>query len=169
MHSRIFQISSKPIDRDDYITDDRYYNSFVGYIADYVSTVSDSDIKDELKWLKSALGNSAKFSDDLRSFVIIDKQEYFKYSYDRFIELLDKLRNTTFKEFCDESVFYSDGYGNTSLDLLFEHLKCAYDDKFSFYFDDNDEYSGLMTINGFMRKCSDGDMFYTGAVIDYHF
>ena len=53
MHSRIFQISSKPIDEKNYINEDRYYShdtGFVGSVADYA--VANNEPSD-YEWLNS--------------------------------------------------------------------------------------------------------------------
>ena len=54
MHSRIYQVSEKPVEN--FIGEERYDEYFVGSIADYVSEVehkSDDYIQD-LKWLQNA-------------------------------------------------------------------------------------------------------------------
>lgn len=48
MHSRIYQISKTPIDRDDYIEESKYYDHwFLNSVADYVDddTNRDDDIE----------------------------------------------------------------------------------------------------------------------------
>ena len=55
MHSRIYQISSEPIE--DLITESRYYDGFVGQHADYVATVEkETDLIEDLKWLGNRNG-----------------------------------------------------------------------------------------------------------------
>ena len=56
MHSRIYQISKTPIDRDDYIEESNYYDHwFTSSIADYVS--GDTNRDDDIEWLQNCYVN----------------------------------------------------------------------------------------------------------------
>ena len=158
MHSRIFQISSKPIDKIDYIREDSYYDSFVGEIADYVS--EDTDRESDIDWLKSSLEGVAEFDGD--KFTIVNKEEYFKPKLKKFLYAMKQIVAELNE---DPAVFYD---GGSKFGTHVYNMKTAYEDKFSFYVDDDSEYVGLETFDSFMRWVSNGDTFYIGATIDYH-
>lgn len=161
MHSRIFQISEKPIYREDYIDEEKYYENFVGEIADYVDDMTDRE--SDIDWLKMHLENtgSAKFDGD--KFTIVNKAEYFK---PKLKEFLSAMKQIVADLNDDQAVFYDGGY---KFDLSVYNMQSAYEDKFAFYVDDNGEYAGLETLDSFMRRVNNGDTFYIGATIDYHF
>ena len=160
MHSRIYQVSKAPINKDDFITEDRYYDGFVGSIADYVS--DEVDINGELECLRSLLEGkgAAEFTPDCTQMTIVNKRAFFESKYESWKALAADFASISFDEFCGEEG-----------DLYFKHslVEDMFDDKFSFYMDDNDEYYGLQTFSSFMRSAKDGDTYYLGAVIDYHF
>ena len=161
MHARIYQISKNPITEDDYITEDRYYDWFVGSVADYVDgqTNRQGDLEN-LKENMERLG-IAKFSSDLSFMTIVDKSKYFDVKYIRWKELLSQLLATPFEVFCG-------GEGVNSLSMAEYGLREVYDDKYGIYMDDNGEYYGNQTLDEFMRNTNDGDIWYFGATIDYH-
>lgn len=158
MHSRIFQVSSKPVDRDNYISESNYYDGwFVGSVADYVADVEEEDQKDSIDWLDKYAAGSLKIEGN--KVTVINKEEFFRRDYDNFIKALDDLKNITLNQFTT---------GKGDLDLNVYRLNSAYEDRYGFYVDDCGEYGGLMTINEFMRTKKDGDVFYIGGVVDYH-
>lgn len=78
MHSRIFQLSKSPIDKDDYIDESKYYDHWFTSRMDYVD--GDTDRDDDIGWLSSYYGNSIlEFGedDDGKFFVVKDKVLYF--------------------------------------------------------------------------------------------
>ena len=160
MHSRIFQISKTPIDREDYIEEYKYYDHwFTGSVADYVD--DDTDRNDDVEWLQSCYGNkglSFGQDDNGEYFVIEDKAKYFEANFEKFQKELKELSEKTFDDFMG-------GEGNMSL----YRLKESYDDEFGFYIDDRNEYHGLITFDRFMRYTTVGEKYYIGATIDYHF
>lgn len=160
MHSRIYQISKTPIDRDDYIEEDKYYDHwFTGSVADYVD--DDTDRDDDVEWLQSCYGNkglSFGQDDSGEYFVVDDKAKYFEANFEKFQKELKELSEKTFDDFMG-------GEGSMSL----YRLKESYDDEFGFYIDDRNEYHGLVTFDRFMRCATVGEKYYIGATIDYHF
>lgn len=159
MHSKIFQISRKPIDREDYLSESRYYNGFVGEIADYVNgALSDNDIKANKKWLLDETLAGAIVKHDENSFTISDKTKYFEKKYKDFIDAVTEAQAMTLEDFA-----------SAKCDILAYRIKADYEDRFSIYVDDSNEYYGLITLDYFMRAIRPGDRFYLGAVIDYHF
>lgn len=163
MHSRIYQISEKPIDKDDYVTEDDYYESFCGSHADYVD--SNTDRNEDIEWVIGCLGDSVSYDEKEQSFTIVNKAKYFEKSFNAFKELLEKLENTTLEEFS--------GVAGIDTQRTFESnmymLKTTYEDEYAFYIDDRGEYFGIASLDYFMRRVETGKKFYIGATIDYHF
>ncbi len=160
MHSRIFQMSKTPIDRDDYIEEDKYYDHwFTSSIADYVD--GDTDRDDDIVWLKDCYekkGLSFGQDDNGEYFIIEDKTKYFEANFEKFQKELKELSEKTLDDFMG-------GESNMSL----YRLKASYDDELGFYVDDRNEYHGLVTFDRFMRCATVGEKYYIGATIDYHF
>ena len=161
MHSRIYQISKTPIDRDDYIEEDKYYNHwFTNIVADYVN--GDTNRNDDIEWLQNCYGNEGlSFGQDENGeyFVVEDKPKYFESNFEEFKKALQELSEKTLDN------FISGGESDISL----YRLKKSYDDEFGFYVDDDGEYQGLATFDCFMRCATVGEKYYIGATIDYHF
>lgn len=155
MHSRIFQISDKPISENDYINETDYYDTgFIGEIADYVS--DDTDREDDIEWLKTYFKDVADFDGD--SFTIINQRKYFEKRFNNFLEVIKEISLLTFEDFCTDG-----NYFNSKM----WQLNVAYRDKFGFYMDD--EYAGTEPLDDFMRRAKNGDVFYIGGTVDYHY
>lgn len=155
MHSRIFQVSSEPIE--DFITEERYYDGFVGQHADYVSTVeSETNLIEDLKWLGSREGLSVDL--DKKTVTVTSKKEYFEKKFDEFKDLIEELKDMTTDEFTEGKH-----------DLKFYQLKSAYENEHGFYMDDHDEYMGLSNIDYWVRSTEENKPYYIGSVFDYHF
>ena len=157
MHSRIYQISKEPIDKCDYIEEDRYYDHwFNGSIADYVN--GSTDRNDDIKWLKDCYeerGISFGVDDNGEYLIIEDKIQYFAPKFETFQKALKELTTMTLDDF----VTGKSGYPLYS-------LKNAFNEKFGFYVDGND--IGMESFDGFVRFASTGVKYYIGATIDYH-
>ena len=155
MHSRIFQISSKPIDEKNYINEDRYYShdtGFVGSVADYVVA---SNEPSDYEWLNSQPGISV----DLRNmtFKLVSKEDYFRASYKDFKDHLAEAEQMTFEDFiCGRST------------KTFVLLANSYEDRYAVYVDDIDECNGLITLDDFVRNSENGTVWHLGATINYH-
>ena len=155
MHSRIFQVSSKPIE--DFITEERYYDGFVGEHADYVATVeSETDLIEDLKWLGNREGLSVDL--DKKTVTITSKRDYFDEKFDEFKDLLEELKNMTTDEFIEGK-----------FDLKMYDLNGAYENEHGFYIDDSDDYMGLSNIDYWVRNAEENKPYYIGSVFDYHF
>ena len=153
MHSRIYQISKTPIDRDDYIDEGHYYDHwFTNSIADYVN--GDTDREDDINWLKS-YANAISFDSDDNGeyFIVTSKEEYFKEKFEAFHKFLDIVKGYTLQDFAS-GIYEMWG------------LKDAYEDKFGFYVDADGE---LMNFDSFVRRCVINEKYYIGGTIDYHF
>lgn len=170
MHSKIFQISKERVT--DFITEYRYFNGFVGSIADYVGDMEKKYWKDNWDWLASYAKDSIEIKDG--KLTIVSKKKYFESHYTAFMENIKKAANISLEQFMsdDYSVEMTGPDGNTyksRASFLVSDINFAFSDKYGFYMDDNDEYYGMETFDDFMRHAKDGDVFYLGSVIDYHF
>lgn len=156
MHSRIFQVSTNPIKKENYTDESEYYDHwFTRSVADYVSSYCFRN--EDLKWFEDCYENQGiKFGvDDNGEYLVIqNKQKYFENSFHRFMEAVDKIKNYTINDFAN---------GFNEMDCL----KDAYEDKYGFYME-ADGY-GLITIDSFVRQCSENIKYYIGAIIDYHY
>ena len=153
MHSRIFQVDTKPISDYDYIEEDNYFDHwFLNQIADYVSDDYDRDAS--IEWLAEC-ANGCEIDHDNNGYylVVCDKEAYFKNKYDMFVGALNKLGIPTIDQFVN------------GIDMW--QFESAYDDKFGFYIDSSD--FGLITLDEFIRRSNELDKYYIGGVVDYHF
>ena len=155
MHSRIFQVGLSPIEKDDYITEDTYFDHwFTNEWADYVS--EDDDRKDSIEWLKGSYGQKGiefGVDDNGEYFIVKSRQAYFEDSFKAFTEIINKIKEYTLDDFT---------YGFHEM----WSLKNAYEDKTGFYVDADGE---LMTFDGFVRVCATEEKYYIGGTLDYHF
>lgn len=170
MHSKIFQISINKVK--DFITEDRYSDSFVGYVADYVSDLDQDIWKENWNWLSDYAKGAIEIKNNMLT--IIDKRKFFEGHYAEFKELIKKAEDISLEQFMsnDYGIEITTKTGNTyktSASSLVSNINCTFDDKHGFYIDDYDEYYGLKTFDSFMRCVNDGEVFYLGSVIDYHF
>ena len=157
MHSRIYQVSTKPIDRDDYIEESNYYDHwFTNSVADYVN--GETDRNDDIMWLKDCYeqrGLSFGQDDNGEYFIIEDKEKHFESNFEEFQKTLKELSERAFDDFIS---------GETG--MLLYRLKRLYDDKFGFYVECEDW--GCETFDRFIRGATVGTKYYIGATIDYH-
>lgn len=157
MHSRIFQVSSSPIKKEDYIEEYRYEDYFVPSHADYVVEQTDKEsIKSDLEWLSNHNGIVVDIGK--KTITITSKEEFFTEKHDKFKELAGQLSNISLEDFISDKKYFD-----------FYELKELYDDQHGFYIDDNDEYMGYASLDHWIRNAEEGKVYYIGAIFDYHF
>lgn len=155
MHSRIFQVSSEPITEENLIEEHKYEE---WEHADYVNKqVSSTDIESDLEWLQTAT-KGIKVNVEEKTITITSKKEYFTEKHDKFKELAEELSTITLEDFI-----------NGKADMELYDLKCAYEDKYDFYIDDNYEYCGLTNLDNWVRNAEENKTYYVGNIFDYHF
>ena len=155
MHSRIFQVSEKPIKEENLIKEYQYYE---WEHADYVSQIETNEgITEDLKWLQTAT-KGIEVDLEARTIKITSKKEYFEEKLEKFRELAEKLSTTTQEEFISPKS-YTD----------FSTLEDLYNDKYGFYIDDNNEYCGLTTLDNWVRYSEENKTYHVGNIFDYHF
>ena len=159
MHSRIIQLSKEPLDEYEWIKESDYYGSwFVGSIADYASDIDEGDRERQMKsWLGDFGSRGFKYDEKDMTLTVVDKGKYFMAKYSAFIDAAKKVQAATLEQFS--------GY---DLDHMFYQMREAYEDKFGIYIDGGNE-TGLITMDEFMRYAKNGDVFYCGGILDYHF
>lgn len=151
MHSRIFQIEKEKVTKDEYITTDHLPDWFYT-IADY--TDDDCNRQSDIDWLAIIIGNIATVIGDKITFSS-DVRSYFKDKYESFIKAAKELEEVSLDNFITTCGVNSTLY----------RLKEAYSDKYGFYVYND---SMLSTLDDFMRTVKDGETYYIGGIVDYH-
>lgn len=161
MHSRIIQLSKKPIDKEEYIKESDFFgydgeSGFVGTIADYVN--EHTNTAEDIKWFVSCYEEYGVTHDEKNGTLTFKKgflEKYFKERFEQFKELSS---NLTMEEFTNS--FGMERY----------RIEKALEDTFGFYIYIEDYNSTMDTFARMYLKSSNGDQtFYTGNTIDYHF
>ena len=128
---------------------------FLHEIADYVWNLSPEHQEESIQWLKEMPGISVSG----KELTITDKKAYFSESFELFQEGLKKLRCKTLEEYAGTA---------TAFDML--QLMRRVRDKFDIYVLDSTEGDDdLMPISDFLRFHKDGEKFFLGSVLDYHY
>ena len=156
MHSRIYQITSTPIEEADYISESDFYEHwFTNSIADYVD--GDTDRAADIQCLRARLSDIA-FIDVDDSFVILPrgKEIYFTKAYEAFLTARNEIMNMSLTEFA------GDGFSESM-----HRMQNAFCDEFSFYVS-SDEFRTI-PFDEFIRYAEIGTRYYIGATLDYHF
>lgn len=160
MHSRIFQLSKYPIAEDNYIRESKYYDDwFTREIADYVD--GDTDRAADIEWLKSCV-SGLEFGTDKHGafFIIKSREKYFEAAFKQFSMYLEEINK--------QNTLHNFANGISGV----WSLNNAHEDKFGFYVDfstDEDVYNDMCSFDDFVRHSQDGEKYYIGATIDYHF
>lgn len=158
MHSKIFQVSSSPITPENYFSEERYYDGFVGSIADYTANIPKNARKQCIKYLSERLSNAVVYDSASDKFTVIDLDSYFKWRYEGFTHYRELLQDINYESFVHNA---------WDADSIVRYISDTISDKYGYYVDS--DCDGLNTIDCFLRTLKNGDCFYIGAVIDYHF
>ena len=157
MHSLMLQVEREKIDEADYITGDDFYDAdyknHFAVIADYTVELSDKARKETLKRFNEYPG--LRVEDD--KVTVVSKLEFFEWAYLKFTKKLGELAKNMSREVFASSKFYFEFY----------ELKSAYSDEYGIWVYSNDY--GTMPIDEFIRELKDGDSFYVGQILDYHY
>ncbi len=158
MHSRIFEISSEPVEPRDRITELSIPEWFCHSVADYTS--DDTDRSHDLDWFKQNMVGIINVSDDGESFSFLPdgKLKYFRRSYSAFLEQARNLTGISLEAFAGETQY--------DIGMAMYRLNSAYNDKYEFYVYMNDE---LKTLDDWIRESDLSGSFYFGGTVDYHF
>lgn len=159
MHSRIFQVSRKPIDPKDYCSENYElpYDSEYGLLVDpidYVVCTPDEERMESIERLKEIHKDVFRIDGD--KVTVINKMAYFEKRYHDFMKEIEKLKDATLEQF-----------STRDLNNTFQNLKRDYEEEYGFWVLSIE--TGMDTLDEFMRRIKDGYVFYIGAVMDYHY
>lgn len=153
MHSKIIQVSINPISKSEWITEYIFdESSFVGWIADYLDSVSEFERKQIINRFGESLEKSfyggIEYKKENATIVVNEK---FRAIYDEKMlkqlkKIVEKMENTSFSE------------------QRFEVMSIL-NDQFGTYVYDN---LGLSTLDSFLVDLLPGT-YFIGGVVDYHF
>lgn len=158
MHSAIFQINTYPdaaIVRSD-AYDDHW---FTREIADYVSDVDDAIVDEYI----SALGrhDGLRVDAESRTITVESREDYFRSAYETFSSAASVISAASLSDFAN---------GSASVHKLIQDAQFNYDDKFGYYVNDGGEYSGLVTLDEWVRYVAiTGAPYHIINALDYHF
>jgi len=160
MHSRIFVYSKgNKVDKSTVFEQSFVEHWFIDNIADYVIN---SNLHEDIKWLKATFSDLFIVVDDKNNFIMANddfKNKYFNRRYDRFNNLLSEMKNNiTLDKFSCRDI--------TTLNKLWQ-LNNLYNDKYSFYFCDED--MEMLTMDEFIREMELNCKYFINKTFDYHF
>ena len=166
MHSKIFQLSRKPIPASGFITPGRIPEYFIGSIADYTADCNDHRTACH-QWLADFLEKSESATVDFsREPPVLTLPEnaallFFAPRHAEFCTALQKLNEQLSPE-----TFTSRG-----IEWPLMSLQNLYNDAYGFYIMLTDELSEdtFLTLDDFMRSEYAVGSYYLGGVVDYHF
>lgn len=167
MHSKIVQISTDPILKEDYVDSDRYYGDgyegwFVGEIADYARDMSEEEQDAVLEYWENNPEPGIEIDAMLRRIKIVSKEDYFRKKFEEAKEGAKALLDMSLSDFATHK-------GSSCI----RGIKYCGDDDHDIWVDDVnwDEGScgGTASLDTLVRDSNDGDWYYIGAIIDYHF
>lgn len=163
MHSRLFQIATHPIKDDELLDRDSLSDFFGETDADYVVPTNDAD--QDIEWLFRVYKGAFALGKERNTFCIIPggKNAFFKPKYRTFMEQVALLTTTTFEAFLGEDA----GPMDTKLELMISSVCRAFEEKSGFYVYQNGV--GVMTLDTWMRRAKEGELYYFGTILDYHF
>lgn len=162
MHSKIFQISTKPIDKDDYKSPDEYYENsgdFADYICDEVAE------EDRQVYIDALAENLKGVFTPVAPGVFAYNGEQAMREFKKLwaAEILDKAMDLTVDGFFSSHLLYQ----------IRETTDCTHTGT-SFRVDIDGWTGDIAYPFGELIKYADcrlkeGDRIYVGAIIDYHF
>ncbi|NLW24677.1 MAG: hypothetical protein GXY91_05485 [Clostridia bacterium] len=149
MHSRIFQLSDEKINKDDFITEENFYeDSFIGSVADYVS--DNIDRKEDIKWLMSCLEPYGVKLDKEEESIVFPKGFKQRYFEERFKKFKETVNGMTLNDFCDSIKAWQ--------------LSQIIEKKFDFYI----YVSYPQPLDDFIRDLEEEKKYFIGGIVDYH-
>lgn len=161
MHSRIFELSTRPVDEDCRYTSDYVPDWFVDSIADYVQDIDiPEQRKEELEWLASYFHSACMVNGDMLTFAEDAKEKAFADAFEEMKARAEKIANADFDAFCGKS-------GLVDLKMDVYHLRDAFSNKYGFYIYEHDT-GDIRTIAEWLRDADLSKPHYVGGIVDYH-
>lgn len=160
MHSKIFQISNRPINKDDYASPESFYeSSFADYIGDEVDDKEER--RDYIESLAKTLEGVFTLNEDY-SLTYNGKDALHEF----LTKWVDYLQGLTANLTADNI------FSNVSIDLIRYTCNTTHKDcGFRFYIEDWNYHAGPLKdlVEYAANQLRDGDRIYIGAIVDYHF
>ena len=161
MHSRIFELSTTPVDEDCRYTSDYVPDWFVDSIADYVQDIDiPEEREDDIEWLASYFHGACLVSGDMLTFAGDAKEKAFDTLFKEMKARAEKIAKADFDAFCGKR-------GLEDLEMDVYHLNDAFSAKYGFYICDY-ETGSLRTIAAWLRDADLSKPYYVGGIVDYH-
>ncbi len=160
MHSRIIELSDKPVAENERYSVEDVPDWFLCSIADYVGEIEESERDCEIGWIAEWFGGLCTRDGDKLTIVPDAREKFFRPMYSRFLEAAANLMTISYKSYCGEV----DGYRMWR--AMFE-LNNAYEDKFGGYVYDP-KLCELQTMHEWLRNADLSKPYYVGGIIDYH-
>ena len=160
MHSRIFQLSTERIDKDEYLCSshyESYEDIFIGAVADYVADSEDRE--EDIKWIgdsyKDIKVSHNHVDDTMFTFKKGFAKKYFKDRYKEFKDISSKM---TFEDFA--------GITDTTGMSVYRVKQCM-ENTWGFYIYSSD--FGTISLDRFIREhMEEGKPYFVGGTVDYH-
>ena len=153
MHSKIIQLDDKSIKKDKHINMNTIIDEqewFLNSIADYINDV----MEDQRKMILDNHLNKDGFKFSRNKLTIVSAEDYFRGRYQKLIDSASDLSKATLEDVASGKIW-----------MLVWHINDCYDDKYGDYI----YYGGwLNTMDDFVRH-HEGESFYVGGVVDYHY
>lgn len=161
MHSRIFELSTRPVDEDCRYYSDYVPDWFVNSIADYVQDINIPEEREEdIEWLASYFNGACMVNGDMLTFAENAKEKAFAEAFKEMKARAEKIAKADFDAFCGKR-------GLEELEMDMYHLSDAFSAKYGFYIYDFDTGS-LRTIAAWLRDADISKPYYVGGIVDYH-
>ena len=158
MHSRIFELSHKPVKASDRMTDGNIPDWFFSSVCDYA--VSSDQREQDIDWLTGYFRGLCSRDGSKLSFAPDIKEKCFRESYEAFKSAASALAETDYETFAGLKE-------STAFQLARFGLSDSYEDKFGFYIY-TPESQTLQPLNAWLRNADTSKPFYVGGTIDYH-
>lgn len=162
MHSKIFQISNAPIDKDDYSSPECYYDDSQVF-ADYIGEPIKGETREDcIKYLAESISDLFSYDKEAGAFVYKGKDALHEFKQ----KWLEAIREITDKLTADNLIEEHNVYRLRRLTLQ-THL----DSSFRFHINEWNGWAGPMEdlVEYARYQLKEGDRIYVGAVIDYHY
>ncbi|SDG49155.1 hypothetical protein SAMN04244560_02440 [Thermoanaerobacter thermohydrosulfuricus] len=153
MHGTIFQLEEKPLRfEEDFACEEDFYEGFVGIIADYVS--EDVNKEEEINYFITYLGKYGIIYNSEEQSIVFPEGFKAKYFSERFLKLKKIIEDLIIEEFSTDS---------TKVWIL----KNLIEEKYGIYIYHKGSWR---TFDEFVRyNLKEGQEYYIGTVLDYHF
>lgn len=161
MHSRIFELSTMPVNEESRYSSAYVPDWFVDSIADYVLDIDIPEGREEdIKWLASYFNGACLVNGDMLTFAEDAKEKAFAAAFEQMKAAAQKVTNASFAAFCGK-----EGLGDLEMDVY--HLRDAFSNKYGFYIYEF-ETGELRTIAAWLRNANLSKPYYVCGIVDYH-